>query len=60
MDTLLHGWSLQHLLEVGVVQSTFCPKGDLSLHLLRAQTKIHLLQAVPFFYNTDHTYPGKT
>ena len=33
--TLLKGRRLQHLFVVGVVQTTFCPKRDFTLHFLK-------------------------
>lgn len=56
MDTLLYGGSLYHLLEVGVIESTFCPKGDLSLHLLRGQTGMWLNGATVPFSGIENTH----
>lgn len=36
--TFLYGRGLQHLLVVGVVESTLGPEGDLPLHLLAGKT----------------------
>lgn len=35
--TFLYGWSLQHLLVVRIVESTFRPEGDLPLHFLKTE-----------------------
>lgn len=40
--TFLYRRGLQHLLEVRVVQSTLCPKGDLPLHFLKALRDVWL------------------
>ncbi len=51
--TFLYGRGLQHLFEVGVVESTLRPKGDLPLHLLKAE-KGNKLYETKHFCSLQH------